>query len=150
MPQVVLTYSTDEGSREIALEEGKVSFGRGSEADYRLDDDGLSRLHATVHREGDNVWILDEHSTNGSFVNGEKVSSNGTVLSNGDKIKIGNQTTLTIKIFSKQASQPTNSNEKAKTVAASGADLKGFPMLIPLAIGNLVVTGIVKVLMVMW
>ena len=76
MLEVILTYPTDEGSREIALEDGKLSFGRGSEADYRFDDDGLSRLHATIHREGENVWIADENSTNGSFVNGEKVKPN--------------------------------------------------------------------------
>ncbi len=134
MLEVILTYPADEGSREIVLEDGKVSFGRGSEADYRLDDDGLSRLHATVHREGDNVWILDENSTNGSFVNSEKVSSNGTVLYNGDKIKIGNSTTLTIKISNKQASEPTGSIEKAKTASASGTDSKGFPVLIPLVL----------------
>lgn len=136
MLEVVLTYPTDKGSQEIALKDGKVSFGRGSEADYRFDDDGLSRLHATIHREGDNVWILDENSTNGSFVNGEQVKPNGTVLYNGDKIKIGHLTTLTVKIFSKQASQSTNSNEKSKTVAASDADSKGFPILIPLALAT--------------
>ena len=59
MLEVILTCRTDEGSQEIVLKEGKVSFGRGSEADYRFGDDGLSRLHATVYREGDNVWILD-------------------------------------------------------------------------------------------
>jgi pSer/pThr/pTyr-binding forkhead associated (FHA) protein len=134
MLEVVLTYSSDEGSREIALDEGKVSFGRGSEADQRLADDGLSRLHATVHRDGDNVWILDENSTNGSFVNGEKVGVNGTILYDGDKIKIGHYTTLTVKISSKQASQTVDSNEKVQTVAASGGDSKGFPVLIPLAI----------------
>ncbi len=134
MLEVFLTYSSDEGSREIALDEGKVSFGRGSEADQRLADDGLSRLHATVHRDGDNVWILDENSTNGSFVNGEKVGANGTILYDGDKIKIGHYTTLTVKISSKQASESINSSEKVQTVAASGGDSKGFPVLIPLAI----------------
>ena len=134
MLEIFLIYPTDEGSREIALEEGNVSFGRGSEADYRLDDDGLSRLHATVHREGDNVWILDENSTNGSFVNDEKVRPNGTILENGNKIKIGHHTNLTVKIFNKQTSQPTKSNEKAKSVAASGGDSQGFPILIPLAL----------------
>lgn len=136
MLEVILTYPTDEGSREIALEDGKVSFGRGSEADYRFDDDGLSRLHATVHREGENVWILDENSTNGSFVNGEKVKPNGTILYNGDKIKIGHYTTLTVKIGDKQTSPTKNSTEKSKTVATSGADSQGFPILIPIALAG--------------
>lgn len=131
--EVILTYRTDEGSREIRLEDGKVSFGRGSEADYRFDDNGLSRLHATVFREGDNVWITDENSTNGSFVNGERVKPNGTVLYNGDQIKIGHETIISVRIGSQQAAQVQNPSEKSDTAAASGS--QGFPMLIPLALG---------------
>src|SRR4051794_8771286 len=114
MLEVALTLQTEEGSQEIALGEGKVSFGRGSEADHRINDDGLSRLHATVFREGDNVWITDENSTNGSFVNGEQVKPNGTILYNGDKIKIGNYTTLTVRIGAAQTAQPKASAEKSK------------------------------------
>ncbi|HVE57369.1 MAG TPA: FHA domain-containing protein [Pyrinomonadaceae bacterium] len=136
MLEVILTYPTDEGLREIALEDGKLSFGRGSEADYRFDDDGLSRLHASVHREGENIWIADENSTNGSFVNGEKVKPNGTILYNGDKIKIGHYTTLTVKIADRQTSPIKNSAEKSKSVAASGADSNGFPMMIPLVLAG--------------
>ena len=121
------------------LAEGKVSFGRGSEADYRFADDGLSRLHATVYREGDNVWVTDENSTNGSFVNGERVKSNGTILYNGDKIKIGHYTTLSVRIGSAQeeeASQTSNSGAKSKAVAASGGDSQGIPIFIPLALAG--------------
>ncbi len=134
---VLLTYRTDEESGEIALGEGKVSFGRGGEADHRFADDGLSRLHATVYREGDNVWITDENSTNGSFVNGERVKPNGTILYNGDKIKIGNYTTLTVKIGSAAASVSNNAGGQSKAVAASsGDDSKGIPVLIPLALAG--------------
>jgi pSer/pThr/pTyr-binding forkhead associated (FHA) protein len=142
MLEVVLTYPTDEGSREIALEDGKLSFGRGSEADFRFSDDGLSRLHATIHREGDNVWILDENSTNGSFVNGERVKPNGTILYNGDRIKIGHYTTLTIKIGSAaQSAAPVKSSADSSQTgtasgAASGAASPGFPMLVPLALAG--------------
>ena len=134
--EVILTYRTDESSGDIALGEGRVSFGRGSEADYRFADDGLSRLHATVYREGDNVWITDENSTNGSFVNGEAVKSNGTILYNGDKIKIGHYTTLSVKIGSASVSASQSSGEKSKAVAASGSDSNGIPVLIPLALAG--------------
>jgi hypothetical protein len=128
MLEVVLKYNGIEGSQEIVLENGKVSFGRGSEADCRLPDNGLSRLHATVHREGENVWILDENSTNGSFVNGEKVGYNGTPLKNGDEIKIGNETILNVRIFDKQT-------PKTQTVSAGGSSAaNSFPMLIILGV----------------
>lgn len=107
MFEISLTYSTAEGSRQIAIERSRTTFGRG-DVDCRLEDSGLSRLHATVYRDGDNVWIVDENSTNGSFVNGERVSGSGTILKNGDRIKIGNHTTMVVRIAdARTAAQPT-------------------------------------------
>ncbi len=132
MLEVYLTYPTPEGSREIAVERERISFGRGSEADYRFDDEGLSRLHSTVYRDDSRLWVVDENSTNGTFVNGEKVSAGGTPLRNGDSIKIGHHTTLVVRISEKKPAQFAGAaSSSAKTVAASDA---GFPMLIPIAI----------------
>ncbi len=68
----------------MPLDGERTTFGRGSEADYRFEDSGLSRLHATVYRDGDRVWVVDENSTNGTFVNGERVAGAGTPLRSGD------------------------------------------------------------------
>lgn len=110
MTEVLLTYQTPEGSREISLEDGSLSFGRGSDVDIRLDDNGLSRLNSTVFREQERIWILDENSTNGTFVNGLKVSPSGTILKNGDVIKIGNSSEIKVKFPKKK--------ETAKPIAA--------------------------------
>lgn len=96
MVDITLTYSTPEGPLEIAITGERTSFGRGSEADHRIADEGLSRLHATVYRDGDNVWIVDERSTNGTFVNGEAVKPSGTPLQDGDIVRIGNHTNLRV------------------------------------------------------
>jgi hypothetical protein len=132
MLKIVLKHSTDEGSQEIALTGEKLSFGRGSEADYRFEDDGLSRLHATVYRDGDRVWVVDENSTNGSFVNGEKVSGSGTPLQNGDVVKIGHFTKLKVGISEEKASAPAVSNQ-AKTVSAPDASENSFG-IVPLVV----------------
>ena len=97
MLEVLLTYPTPEGSQEIRIDGGRMSFGRGSEADHRFADDGLSRLHATIYREDGRVWIVDENSSNGTFVNGEPVAPAGTPLRNGDLINIGNRTALNVR-----------------------------------------------------
>ncbi len=135
MAEIFLTYSTAEGSREAVIERERTTFGRG-DADYRLDDEGLSRIHATVYRDGDNVWVVDENSTNGSFVNGQKVSGSGTVLKNGDRIKIGNQTNMVVKISDgKTADQPSavSSNQKAQASAVSVASAQpSSSMVIPI------------------
>ena len=101
MLDVRLTYPTPEGSKEIRIENSKTTFGRGSEAEFRFADDGLSRLHATLYVDGDRVWIVDENSSNGTFVNGLRAAPAGTPLRSGDAIKIGNSTILNIRISEK-------------------------------------------------
>jgi hypothetical protein len=132
--EVVLSYSAPEGSEEIVLEGDKLSFGRGSEADHRFPDDGLSRLHSTIYRDGGNVWVVDENSTNGTFVNGEKVPSSGTPLQDGDTIKIGNYTTLKVRFVEKQTAPISSSGHQTKsaTVSASTESPRNLSTLIPI------------------
>src|SRR5436309_2894168 len=98
MLDIRLTYSTDDGPQDASIENERTTFGRGSEVDHRIDDDGLSRLHATVYREGDRVWIVDENSTNGTFVNGEPTRPSGTPLNDGDVVRIGNHTNMRVSV----------------------------------------------------
>ncbi len=136
MLDVILKYSTDYGPEEINLEGDKTSFGRGGEAQVRLEDDGLSRLHASVYREGERVWIVDENSTNGTFVNGQRVNPGGTPLSDGDVIRIGHKTDITINI-SDSSGPATNSNSFKNEIAAdpTAASQSEEPsMMIPLLI----------------
>ena len=134
MREISLTYPTPEGSKEIPITDGKLSFGRGSEAILRFDDNGLSRLNSTIYREGDRVWITDENSTNGTFVNGAKVSGSGTPLNNGNTIKIGNFTNLKVKIVEKQAQKSAVqvNNQRAQTVSTTSSN--NPTNLIPIAI----------------
>jgi hypothetical protein len=104
MLDIRLTYSSEDGLNEIKLDRDRFTLGRG-DADRRIDDDGLSRIHATVYREDDRVWIVDENSTNGTFVNGQQVHGSGTPLKDGDIIRIGNHTNLQVSI-SEQAAAP--------------------------------------------
>jgi pSer/pThr/pTyr-binding forkhead associated (FHA) protein len=66
-------------------------IGRGAEADVVLDDAGVSRRHAEVHTDGDRAWTVDLGSTNGTFVDGERVGTPGVTgrLSDGSTIAIG-------------------------------------------------------------
>lgn len=135
MLEIFLLCSTAGGSREIKIERSRTTFGRG-DADYRLDDGGLSRVHATVYRDGDRVWVVDENSTNGSFVNGEPVRGSGTILKNGDVIKIGNETKMTVKISDGKtaAASPVAQSQTANVSAVSASASSGQPgssMVVP-------------------
>ena len=120
MIDVRLTYSTDDGQQEVPVHDGRVSFGRGGDADHRIDDDGLSRLHATVYQEGERVWITDENSTNGTFVNGERVPLNGTPLNDGDIVRIGNHTNLQV-VISRHAAGNVSPEIVSSTVSTTPA-----------------------------
>ncbi|MCB1024586.1 MAG: FHA domain-containing protein, partial [Acidobacteria bacterium] len=138
MLEIVITYSIDGGSEKIFIESEKTSFGRGGDADHRFDDDGLSRLHASIYREDDHVWIVDENSSNGTFVNGRRVSPSGIPLSDGDTIKIGHYTNLQLSIaekheFEEQYDEPSE-DSFPMGVSVSSQDAEKPSMMIPLAV----------------
>jgi len=125
MLDISLSFPTPDGSQTIAIEDERTSFGRGSEATHRFDDNGLSRLHSTVYREGDRIWVVDENSTNGTFVNGERAAPGGTPLRNGDTIRIGHRTNLTVHI----AEKPAEMRMVAPASAAQAAPALSRPSL---------------------
>jgi len=74
------------------LERDRTVLGRGDKVDVRLIDDGISREHAQIVKEGDQLFVEDLGSTNGTYCNGERVKRHA--LAEGDKILIGSTTIL--------------------------------------------------------
>lgn len=72
---------------QLELTNDVTIVGRGSQADLRLDDTGVSRQHAEIRREGDDVVLVDLGSTNGTTVNGRHVER--VRLTPGDRIELG-------------------------------------------------------------
>ena len=64
-------------------------IGRGVENTIRLDaDTTVSNRHATLTSRADGLWVEDAGSTNGTFVNGARVTS-ARLLQAGDVVRIG-------------------------------------------------------------
>jgi pSer/pThr/pTyr-binding forkhead associated (FHA) protein len=58
---------------------------------YRALDKGVSRRHAALVRYQGHIHILDLNSINGTFLNGERLTSDMPyLLSSGDKLRVGN------------------------------------------------------------
>jgi two-component system, cell cycle response regulator len=72
---------------------GESILGRGREAQLRFLDDGISRVHCRVYRQGDKLVVEDCGSRNGTFCNGQQLSA-PRILRDGDKIQIGRTTIL--------------------------------------------------------
>jgi len=67
--------------------EHEIFIGRGNELDVVLVEDMVSRKHARVALQNDVLTIEDLGSTNGTFVNGEKIKR--AKLKEGDRVLIG-------------------------------------------------------------
>jgi pSer/pThr/pTyr-binding forkhead associated (FHA) protein len=68
---------------------GSLRIGRGAESDVPLDGDStVSSRHAVVTRRADGLWVEDAGSTNGTFVNGARVTS-PRLLQPGDVVRVG-------------------------------------------------------------
>lgn len=66
-----------------------ILIGRDQSCNFIVDDSSVSRNHAQIINYGTHVCVVDLGSTNGTFVNGVKVSSE-TSLHPGDELKVGN------------------------------------------------------------
>ncbi len=81
--------------RTYPLQMGSTVIGRGDQANLRLPDVGISRRHARLDYDGNQVVLTDLGSTNGTMVNGQRVSA--VALNPGDMIQLGT-TTLTFRV----------------------------------------------------
>jgi len=80
--------SLEEGS-EFPVDSAPVTVGRGGQNDLVLEgDDFASARHARIESRGDGVWVLDLESTNGTFVNGARVTGAQRV-DPGDVLRVG-------------------------------------------------------------
>jgi hypothetical protein len=76
-----------QGGEFPIVAEKQIIVGRSSDLDMVLVEDMVSRKHARIAMQQDQIWIEDLGSTNGTFVNGEKIKR--ARLKEGDRVLIG-------------------------------------------------------------
>jgi pSer/pThr/pTyr-binding forkhead associated (FHA) protein len=90
-PGRLVVQSSKAVERGSAFETGPVptTIGRSGENTIALDgDEFASGRHARVESARDGVWIIDLGSTNGTFVNGERIDGRRR-LHEGDVVQVG-------------------------------------------------------------
>jgi pSer/pThr/pTyr-binding forkhead associated (FHA) protein len=83
---LVVQRGPNSGSRFL-LDADCTSAGRSTRSDIFLDDVTVSRRHAEFVREGQEFYVRDKDSLNGTYVNRERVED--AVLHAGDEVQIG-------------------------------------------------------------
>jgi hypothetical protein len=84
---VVKSPSLKEGAR-YSLDSAPLAIGRGGENQVRIEDEYASSRHAQVEARRDGAWVQDVGSTNGTFVNGLKLTR-PRKLTAGDVVRVG-------------------------------------------------------------
>lgn len=104
-----------QGGEFPLVPEKTVFVGRSSDLDMVLVEDMVSRKHAGIHVQGEQVWIEDLGSTNGTFVNGEKIKR--ARLKEGDRVLIGTSI-LKLVATDPNAIPSTDAKQELESVAA--------------------------------
>ena len=93
-----LMLEADNGDVIILLP-GENSVGRANGNKVQIVSEKISRFHAKLHVEGSTLTVTDMGSTNGTFVNGARLSKGeAQPLQSGDQIQFGNRK-FVLKIF---------------------------------------------------
>lgn len=83
-----LAWANVNGAAPVLLGTEKCVIGRGTEADFRLDCSGVSRRHVELYRQGPLFGVRDLDSTNGTFLNGQRLEA-AAALSPNDVLRVG-------------------------------------------------------------
>jgi len=126
----------DQGSR-FELEDKIIRLGRDAANNVHLHDTEVSRRHAEVRRSGDQFTVADLKSSNGTFVNGQRIRHH--ILTSGDQIQVGR----TLMLFT--ASSGDSVEDLAKTIniatPSRGADESHIIHAMPQEEGSRLFTG---------
>lgn len=110
----------------------EVIIGRNPVADIPAQEGDVSRRHAVIFRLNDEVHLRDEGSTNGTFLNGQRVTD-PVLLKVGDKIRLGSRETLVIELepFNPTIKENTSQKPSQSSLAAIEAARREDPGRLP-------------------
>jgi pSer/pThr/pTyr-binding forkhead associated (FHA) protein len=84
---VLVTDGPNAGER-AELDQAPILIGRGSDAAIRLDDDYVSTRHARIAASGDQWFVEDLGSTNGTYIGTVRITQ-PTTITLGTQVRVG-------------------------------------------------------------
>lgn len=139
MPSVqrFLIQAGDNAGKTIELDDFPYSIGRARDCDLVLDYTAISRLHARLTSDHENVMLEDMGSTNGTFVNGRRLKPGETHrLRAGDEVRFA---TVAVWVFDDPVTTATIAPVNLPTPGleidqdAARVTIAGMPLYPPLS-----------------
>ena len=87
-PTHVLVVDGENQGERADLSEAPILIGRGPDAAIRLDDDYVSTRHARIANSGEQWFVEDLGSTNGTYVGSSRISQ-ATAIQLGTQVRVG-------------------------------------------------------------
>jgi ABC-type multidrug transport system ATPase subunit/pSer/pThr/pTyr-binding forkhead associated (FHA) protein len=99
LPQPPFVLVMDQGpapGQEFQLTQDNIILGRetGKDVDYVIPSPTVSRRHACITRKEQQYFLMDLGSSNGTFLNGDRLGGEPRALNPGDRIQLGGTVTL--------------------------------------------------------
>jgi pSer/pThr/pTyr-binding forkhead associated (FHA) protein len=101
---------------QFELNQGDTKIGRRPSSDITIDNMAVSGEHANIFTIGDDSFIQDLGSTNGTYVNNKKITKHH--LKHGDSITIGKHT---LSYVNENQAQPADDFAKTVIISPPGA-----------------------------
>ena len=114
---VVVRSGDVKSAPQITFDAPRIVIGRGDGCEVRLPDPSVSHRHASIRQRGTDYIVIDEGSSNGTFVGVVRLSPQAPrVLRTGDQIRVGR---IWLEVRIEQALPTPNAQMATKELALS-------------------------------
>ncbi len=88
IPHISVFRDSDPAEAKQIFTRPELKIGRDATCDIQVDDDTVSNFHARLVYKNKHWWVEDLLSTNGTFLNDERIET-PTILISGDELRLG-------------------------------------------------------------
>lgn len=121
--------SVSAGETPYVLSEGVLKVGRARGNNIVLDDAAASRLHFSLQVQNDQIELVDQNSSNGTWVNGTRIRQ--ATLRDNDRVSIGGTTEFVLRMKRTPTLTRTSASVRQVTFLRDSDDAKtevGLPL----------------------